>query len=339
MSTLRDYSTHVEVLLHEEDACLHAGGPSDADLARTFPRIWRELEAAGPIVTGPGLPSLIMLSLQRYETFEAFGNGSVATHDVGAPHSGWLRNDCPFCGARKPTVRTEAEGDRSIAVSACVECGWWESEDVTLLESDNHYDAFVFCRRALLREFDISDVNAPLSAVRTHLLRQRNDLRLLSPHVLEVLIGNVLSEHLNCEVIHVGGPGDGGIDLLAVDADRPWAIQVKRRGPTVGHESVAPVREFVGALITAGHRRGMFVTTAPHFTQAARTTSEKAAASLAIDRVELLDGGALASIMDLHPVPDAWELGAPSLSQPRGDYSPSRRLYAFDIGAENTRAT
>ena len=331
MSALYDYSTHVELLLHEEDACLHMSLPSDEDYARTVPRLWSAIETAGTFVGGPGIEIMFAVGQQRNRLFDSFDDGTVASRAVRPPHDGWLRGACTFCGAEQRCVREEKDGERSISVSACPDCGWWQSEDMTLKKAADHYDAFLFCRRAVLREFAISDVEVPLTSVRRHLDSDRYDLRLISPTVLERLVGDVLADHFNCEVRHVGGPGDGGIDLLAVNTDEPWAVQVKRRGPTVRTESVRPVREFIGALVVSGHRNGLFVTTAPCFSRPAVATAEQVNDSLSIDRVELLDFAALTSIMELHPAPDAWEIGAPSVDQPVGDYSPHRRIFTFEV--------
>jgi hypothetical protein len=332
MAEVKDFSSHVEVLLHEEDACLHAGGASDEDLERTAPRVWRPIAEAGRFLSPYGGQLYMELSRQREQLFDEVDVGTIAKKNpwpVHPPHSGWLREVCPFCHSNTRQVRDQKDEDRHVEVRACSGCGWWESEDCTLQITGKHYDAYVFCRRGLLREFDISAVDTPLSALRRHLAKTSSDIRQVSPTILERLVRDILAEHLNCEVRHVGGPGDGGIDLLAVDADQPWAIQVKRRGASVETERVSAVREFVGALVVASIRRGIFVTTAPRFSAASESTATAASRSLSIDEVDLVDGNALASIMNLHPCRDSWEEGAPSLAGRVGAYDPNRRIVMY----------
>jgi predicted helicase len=70
---------------------------------------------------------------------------------------------------------------------------------------------------------------------------------------------------MNCEVRHTAASHDGGIDLYAITAERNvYAVQCKRReGPIT--ESVEQVRAFLGAMISAEVPRGIFVSTADHF--------------------------------------------------------------------------
>jgi hypothetical protein len=113
---------------------------------------------------------------------------------------------------------------------------------------------------------------------------------------------------MDCEAIHVGGPNDGGIDVVLILGDRRYVVQTKRRAGTAA-ESVASIREFVGAMVLADELRGIFVTTAQKF-----STQATAAAALAVDRnvveyIDLVDPGRLLAVCDLAAKKDTnlWE--------------------------------
>jgi hypothetical protein len=116
-----------------------------------------------------------------------------------------------------------------------------------------------------------------------------------------------------------------------VAAEVPWAVQVKRRGDSVRAEGPQAVREFVGALVVSGHRSGLYVTTAPRFSTAARTTALQGAASLAIDEITLLDRSGLAETLELRRVDDAWAQSAPRLTERLGAHDPVRRITAVSV--------
>ncbi|UDF14745.1 restriction endonuclease [Antiquaquibacter oligotrophicus] len=139
----------------------------------------------------------------------------------------------------------------------------------------------------------------------------------MDPHVLERLVRDVLRDHLDCDVVHVGRSGDGGIDLLIVDADRPRAVQVKRRSRNRA-ESVSQIREFLGALLLGGHMKGIFVTTAPAFSRDSIRAADAARRLALVSEIELVDGGALQEIIRASTtLSEPWERVAPTLASPR----------------------
>jgi hypothetical protein len=54
-------------------------------------------------------------------------------------------------------------------------------------------------------------------------------------------------------------------------------------------EGVRVVREFLGAMVSEGFRRGKLVTTASRFTRAATATRDRAIAKAAIDEYDLVN--------------------------------------------------
>jgi Restriction endonuclease len=92
----------------------------------------------------------------------------------------------------------------------------------------------------------------------------------LSPQRAEVVVMDLLAEVLECEVRHVGGVHDGGVDGYIVAGDRIRSIvQVKWHRDTAKAERVGVVREIAGTLLARGVPNGLLVTTSERLSSAA----------------------------------------------------------------------
>jgi restriction endonuclease Mrr len=91
----------------------------------------------------------------------------------------------------------------------------------------------------------------------------------LRPIQIERLVGGILSQYHQCEVRHVGRPGDDGIDLLLVLGDESLPVQVKHHLRSGRVEGVAPIRDFVGAILGGDCSTGLFVTTPERYSRPA----------------------------------------------------------------------
>lgn len=96
----------------------------------------------------------------------------------------------------------------------------------------------------------------------------------------------------------MGGPGDGGFDLILVMNDTPALIQVKQRLDPAKAEAVSSIREFIGALALAGSRIGFYVSSATHFSRASIDAANRASGAV-VDRLELVDATRLIDILKL----------------------------------------
>jgi hypothetical protein len=92
---------------------------------------------------------------------------------------------------------------------------------------------------------------------------------------------------------------DGGLDLLLVQGETNWVVQVKRRRSAGRAEGVDVIRDLVGAMTLAQQRRGIFVTTADRYTRGARKTAARADAIGAVDSIELIDFARFAALLEL----------------------------------------
>lgn len=125
------------------------------------------------------------------------------------------------------------------------------------------------------------------------LRRDRRVWQSVHPRRFEHFVADVFrANHTGCEVTHVGGPGDGGVDVLFVDDNkRHWLIQVKRRVYPARREPFSTIQSILGTLTLEGERHGMVVTTADAFSYHAKRASARAASRGYM--VELIDRGVL----------------------------------------------
>lgn len=152
---------------------------------------------------------------------------------------------------------------------------------------------------AIVHSFDISLINRPVLKLRRELQKREVDLRSISPKELEIVVGSVLRDYLNCTVRHVGGPGDEGIDLLLVQGKCTQAVQVKRRLSSEKAEGVSVVRNLLGSLVLNNLDRGIVVSTAPRFSMAAELAATRTAF-----KISLYDYDMLSELLDLTSPPD-----------------------------------
>jgi len=116
---------------------------------------------------------------------------------------------------------------------------------------------------------------------------------------LEELVAAVAHSYFDCETRWVGRSHDGGIDVIAVLSDAPMAIQVKRRARTDSVEGVQLVREFCGAMIAEGFRKGMIVSSADHYSKPAQKTVDKIVSNSQICELHLVDSKSFCEMFDL----------------------------------------
>ena len=104
----------------------------------------------------------------------------------------------------------------------------------------------------------------------------------------------------NCEIIHCGKTGDGGIDLKIINSDKPILVQVKRRTESRANfaEPIKDVREFLGAMVGESEK-GIYVTTANKFSKQTKNTIEKKINSKIVTQFDLVNFDALISLFNL----------------------------------------
>ena len=185
----------------------------------------------------------------------------------------------------------------------CPECGWW-----CAFHEERHYDSDVdddiretTIHEGIVKKYDLSDADTPNEVLRAYIEKNIDEASFIDPTRFELLMRDVYSDFFSCEVRHVGGPGDNGVDLYAVIKDEPYLVQVKRR-QRKGAEGVRVVREFIGTLILEGAQRGHIVTTAHSFSVAAQAAASNPRLRRHHLSIELKDIGEIAYMLQVSNV-------------------------------------
>ena len=150
-----------------------------------------------------------------------------------------------------------------------------------------------------------------------YIRRHPNFLHSCDPKGFEKFVADVFrANYTNAEVLHVGKPSDGGIDVLLIDAEKgKWLIQVKRRGFQKPSEEVKTIRDILGAMHLAEARVGIVVSTAGRFSRPAQDAAVKAGEVRNPMTVHLVDKGIFNKMLDpilpdrpwLHPISEVDE--------------------------------
>lgn len=188
----------------------------------------------------------------------------------------------------------------AVVASSC-DCGWWTLLHDETPSAHNPY-AVTRCRsyfRGILRRFDVKDQFLPMAALRGEIDRHPNVLDAISPRKMEELASSVMADFFPGSKSKIcGRSGDGGIDLLLVMADKPFAVQVKHRQRVDRAEPVHAVREFIGAMVLEGIANGIYVTTAERFSAASRGTASKVLSTGRVRSFSLIDRRAFLEMME-----------------------------------------
>jgi hypothetical protein len=111
-----------------------------------------------------------------------------------------------------------------------------------------------------------------------HLRRYPESWHSLPPKSLERLVADLFrANHKACEVIHIGRPGDRGIDVIFIDDNNTtWLVQVKGRSRPGRSEGFSTLQSILGTLALEGKRHGIIATTADYFSRQAHQECRRA---------------------------------------------------------------
>lgn len=200
----------------------------------------------------------------------------------------WFEGQCPYCAV--PLERADfSDGDLSQAdgewelerhygLQSCSNCAYWSfrSREFTNRCMDEPLSVLA---SSVARKFDACPPPG-CSAELAQQLRQRpNYWHDLDPRAMERFVADVFRANYEpCEVVHVGRPGDLGIDILFIDSGKQdWLIQVKRRERAGRSEGFETLQRLLGTLALEGKTHGMIVTNADCFSYQLRRQTKRAA--------------------------------------------------------------
>ncbi len=220
------------------------------------------------------------------------GGGYRLSHKLG------LVSECPFCRKSMHQIRNLNELEKEFGwyskykesqlkkpemfrqriltfdIYECASCGFWQS-DYFSKDNDDSWEELDEVTTSQLRKFDIASNTTPVEVLSKYINKNRNLIYSIHHSKMEELVQSVFSSFFDCKAIHCGRSGDGGIDIILLEADTPTAIQVKRRTRNDKVEPVSTIREFLGAMALENFEKGIVVTTAGNFTRGARDTARK----------------------------------------------------------------
>ena len=205
------------------------------------------------------------------------------------------RKNCAYCSTKLLKVEDgifRLSSHREYCLWYCRNCRFWQARlysDRFMRHTPPDHWAYI----SKLREFNTNlpeGCNAELALyIRSH----PDFLYSCDPTHFEKIVADVFrANYTNAEVLHVGQPKDGGVDVLLINAEKEqWLIQVKRRGSQNSTEGVSTIRDMLGAMIVEGVHRGIVVSTANRFSRDAIQAVAKAKAGPYRMNIRLVDSG------------------------------------------------
>ena len=219
---------------------------------------------------------------------------SIWEHTNDVPPLAWLREvafvtSCTFCNEPLDLVRSDRPrrnylGDTHVLrkINVCRVCGWWKVLETihSYVESDDPYDADTISYQAavgVLKQFEVDELTPALNEVRAFLAGRPEKRFEISPQRIEKIVASVFRS-CGCYVEETQYSKDGGIDAVVYGLDGvPMPIQVKapRSNKRV---QVGAIREFLGAMLVDGNKKGIQYTRGAFVTMSEYTYGAKDAA-------------------------------------------------------------
>jgi len=172
-------------------------------------------------------------------------------------------------------------------VIECLYCGWWEYQHCFYKTNkwDSEWDQYV----GIVKKFDIKNNQIPVEILNKEIIKKPNLLHNITGLSFERLVQDVFKDFYNCEVTHCGKSHDGGIDLIMLDSDKPTLIQVKNRISSTKTEPVSSIRDFLGAMIINGSKKGIYVSSAKKYSDYTIKIKKDILIKNIVERFELIN--------------------------------------------------
>ncbi len=217
-------------------------------------------------------------------------NSLLLSHQVADGDSRW--ND------EGDYVEEADEFAQVYSLEYCPNCRYWRWHHIDVFTSfagvEHTYKGYL----SKLKEFDNRLPEDFTQEFARWIRADERRWHSMLPKGLEQLVSDIFRYTYHpAEVIHVGRPDDGGVDVVFVESeDRKWLIQVKKRESPKCSEPVSTVRNLLGAMVLENSSYGMIVSTADHFTYRAYEAVQRASEKGFI--IELVDRGKLNRMLE-----------------------------------------
>lgn len=251
--------------------------------------------------------------MMAFDRFEITGQGykfhdedsqfdEIAEEEIHGDPLQDLKN-CLFCSTRLLKEKNEVfleDSHREYCLWYCRNCRFWQVR----IYSDR-------CRRCIpppdhwaylskLRSFTSSLPEGCNSELAMYIRSHPEFLHSCNPTHFEKIVADVFRANFtSAEVLHVGQPQDGGVDILLIDTNQEqWLIQVKRRASENSIEGVKTIRDLLGAMVVEGVNKGIVVSTANRFSRYALRAVARACAGRYCMKIHLVDSGIFNKMLD-----------------------------------------
>ena len=210
--------------------------------------------------------------------------------------------ECAYCSTQLIKVENntlEKEMHRDYCLWYCDYCRFWQAR---LYSSFNACmpppDNWAYISK--LREFNINLPDGCSEELAWQIRTHPDLLHSFNPTRFEKFVADVFrANYTNAEVTHVGGPGDGGVDVLLIDTgEEDWFVQVKHHKSQNHSEEVKTIRDIIGAMHLREGRIGIVVSAAEKFSQPAKEAAITAGKVRNPMTIHLVDKGILNKMLD-----------------------------------------
>jgi hypothetical protein len=256
------------------------------------------------------------------EVFRERDDDEMSDSDSPTGFNDWMENTfiqirtCPYCesGLDRSTFYDDEEAEPDPLIEALTDeerhNDWSGTPDLAFLWSCPRCTYWQWCdyfenrgehgsaATSVLAKFDSQVPEGCWSELAQHLRRNPAHWHGLDPKGMEQLVAAIFrSNYSHAEVMHVGHPGDGGIDVLFVDTKgTKTLISVKRREQPTAVEGVETLRSLLGTLVVENEFRGVIASNAHHFSYQAQRDAAQVCERGAY-KIELLDRGKLTRML------------------------------------------
>lgn len=190
--------------------------------------------------------------------------GKIYKSDITTNHwsnKSYISNDCDDADDEDIfSIKEVTEYRSRRQLHLCQRCGWWIIFEIQRSEdNEDSFEDYSLCH-SVLKEFDLTDISNETDELCRYLLARYKSRKIVNPRIFEEIVASVFRDRFEVRITDYSG--DNGIDLIVLDSKSKTsdtiAVQVKRWKTKIEAEQI---REFAGALLYAGVKKGIFVTT------------------------------------------------------------------------------
>lgn len=222
---------------------------------------------------------------KHYYTDHSYDELPPGVHGRMHRQVNWMERHlrCFFCkntfsdnlvtGRKITTPLSESKDESGLQnndyLTLCSSCGFWFARGTRGINEGVHMGrvCWPYIKRL---ETDLDSLDVSVNSLIKHISKNQDDLLKIHPVKAEELVTHLFKDYFDCEVRHVGGTGDGGVDAIVIKGDKiETIIQVKWRRDNRSGEGVKLIRELSGTMIARGVPSAILVTTRNHLTKGA----------------------------------------------------------------------